>query len=168
MAQGRGHGRVPRGPRTPGRRPGDRGWRSRSAAAVAAAPRPRLTSRAAVLVLVLAVLAVSYASSLRAYLEQRSHLASLEEQIAASEESIRSLEREKRRWDDEAYVISQARARFAFGFPGETGYQVLDEDGEPLDHEDTLSAPKELDVPEWWETTVDSIEAAGTGTTEKP
>ena len=28
-----------------------------------------------------------------------------------------------------AYVIAQARARFAFGFPGEIGYRVLDEDG---------------------------------------
>lgn len=130
--------------------------------------RPRLTGRAAVLVLVLAVLAVSYASSLRAYLEQRHHIASLEQRITASEESIASLEREKRRWDDEAYVIAQARARFAFGFPGEIGYQVLDEDGEPLDHEDTLSAPKELDPPEWWETTLDSIDTAGNGTAGKP
>ena len=32
-------------------------------------------------------------------------------------------------------------ARFAFGFPGEIGFRVLDEDGEPLDHEDTLSDP---------------------------
>jgi cell division protein FtsB len=164
----RDRGRTGRIPGRPGQRARDRlGDRLRNVSA-GQLPRPRLTSRAAVLVVVLAVLAVSYASSLRAYLEQRSHLAALEEQISASEENIASLEREKRRWDDEAYVISQARARFAFGFPGETGYQVLDEDGEPLDHEDTLSAPKELDVPEWWETTVDSIEAAGNGATEKP
>ena len=38
---------------------------------------PRLTGRAAVLVLVLAVLTVSYASSLRAYLQQRSHIGDL-------------------------------------------------------------------------------------------
>jgi hypothetical protein len=116
-----------------------------------------------VLVLVVAALAVSYASSLRAYVEQRHHVASLRESIADSERTIAALEREKRRWKDDAYVISQARARFAFGFPGEVGYQVLDEDGRPLDHEDSLSDPLTLEdpEPEWWQTTLDSIETAG-------
>jgi hypothetical protein len=116
-----------------------------------------------VLVLVLAVLMVSYASSLRANVEQRRHLGALEEQIERSERNIAELQREKRRWEDDAYVISQARARFAFGFPGEVGYRVLDENGEPLDHESSLSDPKELDdaEPEWWQTTLTSIEEAG-------
>ena len=128
----------------------------------AAAPRPRLTGRAAVLVLVVAALMMSYGSSLRAYLEQRAHIASVKASIAESEAHIAALQREKERWNDDAYVISQARARFAFGFPGEIGYRVLDEDGRPLDHEDSLSDPKSLDEspPEWWETTLDSVETA--------
>jgi hypothetical protein len=44
--------------------------------------RSRFTGRAAVLVLVLAVLTVSYASSLRAYLQQRAHIGDLKAQIA--------------------------------------------------------------------------------------
>lgn len=124
--------------------------------------------------LVVAALVMSYGSSLRAYLEQRAHIASVHESIAESQAHIAALQREKKRWDDDAYVISQARARFAFGFPGEIGYRVLDEDGEPLDHEDTLSDPKSLEEspPEWWETTLASVEAAGdppkqTGPAEK-
>ena len=115
------------------------------------------------LVLVVAALVMSYGSSLRAYLEQRDHLAALRDGIARSEAHIAALEREKARWGDDAYVISQARARFAFGFPGEIGFRVLDEDGEPLDHEDSLSDPKSLDEspPEWWETTLTSVETAG-------
>ena len=115
------------------------------------------------LVLVVAALMVSYASSMRAYIEQRAHIASLEQSIAASRNNIESLEREKERWGDPAYVVSQARARFAFGFPGEVGYQVLDEHGVPLDPQDTLSEPELTDdgVPEWWEATVASIDAAG-------
>jgi hypothetical protein len=106
---------------------------------------------------------MSYGSSLRAYLEQRAHIASVKASIADSQEHIEALRREKERWKDDAYVISQARARFAFGFPGEIGYRVLDEDGQPLDHEDSLSDPKRLDEspPEWWETTLDSVETAG-------
>ena len=46
--------------------------------------------------LVLAVLTVSYASSLKAYLQQRQHIAELKAQIAQSEADIDVLEREKR------------------------------------------------------------------------
>lgn len=136
--------------------------RPRGASGYAAA-RPRLTSRAAVLVLVLALLAVSYASSLRAYFEQRHQMQSLRASIAESQANIAALQREKRRWKDDAYVISQARARFAFGFPGEVGYRVLDAEGNPLDYEDSLSDPKGFEdpEPEWWQTTLTSIEVAG-------
>ena len=115
------------------------------------------------LVLVLGVLLVSYASSLRAYVEQRRHIASLEESIAASRADISDLKREKQRWSDPAYVVAQARARFAFGFPGEIGYQVLDAHGRPLDHEDSLTDPARSGdgKPEWWQTTLTSIDTAG-------
>ncbi len=175
MAEGRGS--SPRGPgpratrvrtdrRTPadrpGVRPGQPGGRSDRGAGTVAAPRPRLTGRAAVLVLVVAALMVSYASSLRAYLEQRHHIAQLQDSIASSQKEISSLQREKERWADDAYVISQARARFAFGFPGEIGYQVLGTDGQPLDHQDSLSSPqKRDDGPEWWQSTLTSITTAG-------
>jgi cell division protein FtsB len=175
MADGRGsapRGSGPRGGRL--RHPRRTSGRSRPTGATRAralarsAPRPRLTGRAAVLVLVVAALVMSYGSSLRAYLEQGRHIASLRAGIAESEAHIAALEREKARWDDDYYVISQARARFAFGFPGEIGYRVLDEDGEPLDHEDSLSDPKDMDEspPEWWETTLSSVEAAGNPTRE--
>jgi hypothetical protein len=113
-------------------------------------------------VLVVAGLMVSYASSFRAYLDQRHHITQLETSIARSRTEITALEREKQRWKDPAYVVAQARARFAFGFPGEVGFQVLDEDGRPLDHEDSLTDPtQEVEDPEWWQETISSIEAAG-------
>ena len=120
------------------------------------------------LVLVLAGLVVSYASSFRAYLDQRHHVEQLQTSIARSEAEITALQREKQRWEDPAYVVAQARARFAFGFPGEIGFQVLDEDGKPLDHEDSLSDPtREVEDPEWWQQTVSSLEAAGEPPEEK-
>jgi hypothetical protein len=115
-----------------------------------------------VLVVVVAALMVSYASSLRAHLEQRSHISSLEAGIASSERAIEQLEREQRRWQDPAYVEAQARARFAFGYPGEIGYHVLDEKGRPLDAQSALPAPEPVGdgEPEWWQSTLSSIEAA--------
>ncbi len=151
-------------------RPGD----SRASAASATATggsgrapsprRPRFTGRAAVLVLVLAVLTVSYASSMRAYLDQRSHIGELKAAIDEREASIHSLEREKQRWEDPAFVRAQARARFGYLMPGETGFLVLDESGKPLESQASLSDPQEVikTVPTaWWSKAWDSVELAG-------
>jgi len=123
-----------------------------------------------VLVLVLGVLLVSYASSLRAYVDQRRDVASLEDSIASSRADIEELKREKQRWQDPAYVIAQARARFAFGFPGETGYLVLGADGKPLDHQDSLTQPGagRAPDPQWWQTTLTSVDTAGTPPVSRP
>ncbi len=123
-----------------------------------------MTGRAAVLVLVLAVLTVSYASSMRAYLQQRSDIGDLKVAIAERETSINSLEREKQRWQDPAFVRAQARARFGYLMPGETGFLVLDEFGKPLASEASLSDPDEVikTVPTaWWSKAWDSVELAG-------
>ncbi len=99
---------------------------------------------------------VSYASSMRAYLEQRHHLQTLERRTSPPRRPTSpSLEREKARWDDPAYVRTQARERFGWVLPGEIGYQVIDEDGEPLGHDDSLSeaapAVEEDERPLWWQ-----------------
>jgi cell division protein FtsB len=152
------------------RRPGGRGSPQRprpSAAAtspVAGQRRPRFTGRAAILVLVVAVLTVSYASSLRAYLQQRSHIADLKAQIAERSASIDDLEREKRRWNDPAYVQAQARARFGYLMPGQTSYVVLGEDGKPLESDTDLPDPSEVREREpeaWWSPVWKSTELAG-------
>jgi cell division protein FtsB len=128
------------------------------------AQRPRFTGRMLVLVLVVAVLAVSYASSLRAYLQQRAHIEDLKADISERQASINDLEREKRRWNDDAYVEAQARERFGFLMPGETSYVVLGEDGKPLESQTEL--PDASDVgqqpPEaWWGKAWDSVVLAG-------
>lgn len=168
--------RRPRGRTGPGSRPGvaraprasRTAARQEAAAAVAAErarkPRSRLTGRAAVLVLVLAVLTVSYASSLRAYLQQRSHINDLKASIAQHEANIDALETEKERWDDPAYVRAQARARLGYVMPGEKTYLVLDEDGKPLEPEATLQDPAVVISTEqtpWWSDGWASVELAG-------
>ncbi|NYE35494.1 cell division protein FtsB [Nocardioides cavernae] len=178
-----------RGPRQPSSHPGARGSRPRAAgtrtpssrpsetspsvapgapvrpaAARSGGRRPRFTGRAAVLVLVLAVLTVSYASSLRAYLQQRSHIGDLKAQIAEREASIDDLEREKKRWDDPAYVKAQARARFGYLMPGESGFEVIGVDGKPLEAQAELNDPDDVikTVPTaWWTSAWESMELAG-------
>jgi hypothetical protein len=120
--------------------------------------------------MVLAVLAVSYASSLRAYLEQRSHITELKATIAERRSSIEELEREKERWQDPAYVSAQARERFGYVKPGETPFVVL-EDGEPLQSEAELTDPDSVgEEPKraWYDDAWDSVKLAGNPPTEAP
>ncbi|GAB3772342.1 cell division protein FtsB [Nocardioides ginsengisegetis] len=163
--------RTSRGGPGGSRRPGQRG-NPRARAAVAPTPgstgpegrRPRLTGRAAILVLVLAVLTVSYASSMRAYVQQRSHIQDLKAQIAQRESSIDALEREKRRWHDPAYVQAQARERFGYLMPGETSYVVLGADGKPLESQTSLTDPATVDrkaPTAWWTQEWNSVTLAG-------
>jgi cell division protein FtsB len=169
----------PRGPRPrsrpgSGRAGGGRGARPPVAPLAAAAEgrrRPRFTGRAAILVLVVAVLTVSYASSMRAYLQQRAHISDLKATIAEREASIDDLEREKRRWHDPAYVQAQARERFGYVMPGETSYVVLGEDGKPLTGQTELPTPSEAlkQAPEpWFDTAWESVVLAGHPPRDEP
>ncbi|WP_340539671.1 septum formation initiator family protein [Nocardioides sp. GXZ039] len=127
-----------------------------------ARPRPRLTSRAAILVLIVAVLAVSYASSLRAYLQQRDHLNEVQDRIASSEAAIADLEREKRQFDDPAYIEQQARG-LGYLMPGESPFVVL-RDGKPVDVSSSLGDPAAIDPSEpeaWWDGAWESMKVAG-------
>jgi cell division protein FtsB len=117
----------------------------------------------AVLVVVAAVLVVSYASSMRAYLQQRSEIHDLRARIASAKTDITALQREKRRWDDDAYIEAQARERFGWVLPGETSYQVIGRDGKPLQRSDRLTDPRSVaeQVPDaWWDKAYSSLEAA--------
>jgi hypothetical protein len=116
-------------------------------------------------VLVLAVLVVSYASSMRAYLQQRAELNSLNHNIHTSQTRIAALEREQKRWKDPAYLRAQARERFGWVLPGEVGLQVIGPNGKPMGHSDTLSAPATAhgsQQPLWWQSAWGSVVAAGT------
>jgi cell division protein FtsB len=126
--------------------------------------RPRLTGRAAVLLLVLSVLAVSYASSLRAYLQQKDQIDATKTEIAQRSAAIEDLEREKQRWQDPAYVQAQARERFGYLMPGEKSYVVLDKDGKPVESQASLSNPHEVlrkEPKAWWSTEWESVQLAG-------
>lgn len=132
--------------------------------------RSRLTGRAAVLVLVLAVLAVSYASSLRAYLQQREHIDALQEQIDQRKADIQEKEREKERWNDPAYVGQQARERFGYVPKGETPFVAV-RDGKPLDASAKLADPSTVADPDrraWYVDAWDSMKVAGHPPTRVP
>jgi hypothetical protein len=116
------------------------------------------------------VLGVSYASSARAWLQQRSDINTLTAQIAASKAQIGSLEQDKQRWHDPAYIRTQARERFGWLMPGEIGYRVIDTHGNILPSGSSLSEPAASAAHgkgEWWQQAWDSVVAAGTDPARK-
>ncbi|UDY22988.1 FtsB family cell division protein [Nocardioides sp. Kera G14] len=173
MAQQRSTSRGPKGPSRPGRSGAARRAAEARAAAAAAAARlrrvdprqnPKLTGRAIILVLVCAVLVLSFASSLQAYLQQRRSIDDLKSQIDTRQQQIQDLETEKARWKDPAYIEAQARQRFGYVMPGETSYVALDSDGNRIQPAGELADPStvgEKKESPWWGTVWDSVELAG-------
>jgi cell division protein FtsB len=96
-----------------------------------AAPRPRrLTGRATVLLVVLAALALGYAYPVRVYLSQQAEISRLEAGQQAQRKHIDNLAAQVEKWQDDAYVVSQARSRLYMVYPGEIPLVVLwDEEG---------------------------------------
>ncbi|SFD03356.1 Cell division protein FtsB [Nocardioides terrae] len=170
---GRGGTRGPSGRTGPGRTPAARRAAEARAAAAAAADRltridpranPKLTGRAAVLVLVVAVLVVSFASSLKAYLQQRDHIDELRAQIAQRTQRIDELQTEKERWKDPAFVEKEARERFGYVMPGETAYVALDANGNLIKPKAELTSPDAVGDKKpkaWWEDAWASVQLAG-------
>jgi hypothetical protein len=109
-------------------------------------------------------LSVSYASSVRAWIHQRGEINTLNADIAEREAAIAELKLEKLRWKDPAYIEIQARLRFGWLMPGETGYRVIGEDGDVLSAgRGELSAPAGVEPAEeqWWDTAWGSMVEAG-------
>jgi cell division protein FtsB len=117
-----------------------------------------------VLALVLLVLVISYASSLRAWIDQRQEIAATEAEIAEARARVDQLAQSKQRWHDEAYVRKMARERFGWVLPGEIGYRVIDENGQTVG-DTSLDAPEgdaaTPDQPDWYDRVWGSIEYAG-------
>lgn len=176
----------------PGARPGSRSTvRQRSAAGTrspssrteepvpasssdaAAAPGERrragLTTRAIALAVVLLILTISYASSLRVYINQRQDIAATRQQIITSQQNIDHLSDEISRWNNPDYVRTQARIRLGWVMPGETGFRVIDANGDPVTggaeiaSESTESGPQEA----WYQKLWGSVRTADEPAAEK-
>jgi cell division protein FtsB len=126
--------------------------------------RTRFTGRMMVLLLVLSVLTISYASSLKAYFQQRNQIDDRRSQISTSQAGIDRLQSEKDQWNDPAYVKQQAHARFGYLMPGQTSYVVIGDNGKPLATQAKLSDPRtsQTSTPTaWWTTEWRSVTLAG-------
>ncbi|WP_309066511.1 FtsB family cell division protein [Microbacterium sp.] len=68
--------------------------------------------------------------TLGTYLEQRQRIASVQESVQVTKEQIAELELQRERWEDPAYITTQARERLYYVKPGEVIY-LIDDDLDP-------------------------------------
>lgn len=97
-------------------------WRSR----VTAASANRRNKRILILLSVLAFLVAVSGSTVAGYVNQRSEIAALREQVQQQQRRVAQLHADMLRWKDPAYVEQQARERLKFVRVGERSYTVID------------------------------------------
>lgn len=127
--------------------------------------RARFTGRMAIFTLVLLVLAMSFASSVKAYFDQRANIEAVQSDINSRQAEIDDLKAQIARWDDPAYQQQQARLRFGYVPAGETSYTAVDASGKPIEPSSSLTDPDEVGQPiekdPWWTGAWTSVEVAG-------
>ncbi|MER5635957.1 septum formation initiator family protein [Kitasatospora sp. NPDC002227] len=88
--------------------------------------RPRFTSRATVLVLVLCSLVAILAYPTRQFIAQRSEIAAQRAKAEHAKQQVEQLSRERARWQDPAFVRTQARERLHYAMPGDSSFVSVD------------------------------------------
>lgn len=113
--------------------------------------------------MVLLILTISYASSLRIYFSQAHDISEAKVEISQRQQRIIDLQGDLARWNDPAYVRTQARDRLGWVVPGERGFKVVGPDGKPLgggSEIDAQTAPAETPKEGWSTKLWGSVEAA--------
>lgn len=110
---------------------------------------------------VILLLIASYTSSMHAWWENRQEIQTLKAQKAQYGDDIAKLNDTKRRFDDPAFVRQQARERFGWVLPGETGYRVIGADGQVQGDVPTLDEPPSPAAKPWYESLWGSVQEAG-------
>ncbi|WP_152360151.1 FtsB family cell division protein [Microlunatus speluncae] len=118
--------------------------------------RTSITTRAIALAVVLLILTISYASSMRIYVEQRQEIAATKAKIAEREAAIGGLQQNLSRWQDDAYVEAQARERLGWVLPGEYGFRVIEGERKA----ENVAPEEEKEQPAWWDRLLGSLEQA--------
>ncbi|MFF3065741.1 septum formation initiator family protein [Oerskovia sp. NPDC057915] len=85
-----------------------------------------VTVRSLVIAVVVLLAVILLLPTLRAYVNQTGELRALRAEVAAAEAERDDLQVQLGRWDDDAYVIAQARDRLSYVMPGERAWRVID------------------------------------------
>ncbi|WP_353827169.1 FtsB family cell division protein [Agromyces sp. SYSU T0242] len=110
--------------------------------------------------LVLAVIVL--APSIAAYAAQRQQIAEAKAEVARQEAEVARLTEERERWNDETFIVTQARNRLYYVLPGEVSYLVIDDrDPATMTADRLVSAEVTEAHGDWMQTMLRSVMTAG-------
>lgn len=97
------------------------------------------------------------------YIGQRQQIAALEQSVQVTKDQIAQLKRQRARWDDPAYITTQARERLYFTNPGQVVYLVDDDvpDTDIPQEKAPVSDEVETTHTDWMSQLVRSVARAG-------
>ena len=107
--------------------------------------------------------------TLGTYIDQRQQIAALEESVELTQQQVTELERERDRWNDPAFITTQARERLYYVRPGEIVY-LVDDDLDPVEvpaEETEVSDSLQQADADWMTQLVRSVISSGTASTAK-
>ncbi|HEY7796151.1 MAG TPA: septum formation initiator family protein, partial [Microbacteriaceae bacterium] len=88
-----------------------------------------LSGSIALFLLVVTFGVITLAPDIQLLLRQRAEIVEVEQSIELSKQSLEDMQSERDRWQDPAYIRSQARERLYYVLPGEVSYLVMDAEG---------------------------------------
>jgi cell division protein FtsB len=114
--------------------------------------------------LVMLLIVLSMALPARTLLQQQLEIAKLERENALTAAEVAALREQVTRWNDQAYVISQARTRLNLVMPGEIAYVVLDPEEAGADAVKTkFVSAEDIESHPWYANLWQSVVIAGIG-----
>ncbi len=114
---------------------------------------------------VLFVIAITLAPPMQRYFAQRAQIQSIKTQLHDSQVTLENAANELAKWNDPAYIASQARARLHYVFPGERQYIVVGVE-DPSAATDAPAAAVSTQIPSglpWYQKVISSITSANRG-----
>ncbi|WP_239526010.1 septum formation initiator family protein [Microbacterium sp. B35-30] len=104
------------------------------------------------------------------YVDQRQQVAALEAAVQLSRDEVADLESQRERWQDPAYITTQARERLYYVQPGEVVYLVDDDLPPELEPQEQEPVSDELQAADadWMAKLMRSVTEAGLAQTVAP
>ncbi|KIP52006.1 septum formation initiator family protein [Leucobacter komagatae] len=102
------------------------------------------------------------------FVQQQREIAQLRESVRQHREAVESIDAERSRWKDPAYVRAQARDRLSYVLPGETQLSIISDVVLPVESQEETSADLTLVERNWAKDLVGSVIASGTAIPDTP
>lgn len=122
----------------------------------------RFSGFTVLIVLLVVVGALIVSPTLSTYVQQQRELAELRESVQLSREAVAQADAARVKWQDPAYVRSQARGRLFYVMPGEIQLNVIDDIVIPAESTEQTRAELTQIERNWARTLVSSVLIAGT------